>query len=324
MSEKVTAMIEEIKGLTVLELSELVHALEEEFGVSAAAMAAPAAGAAAPAAEEKTDFDVVLTGFDAAAKIKVIKVVREITGQGLAEAKATVEGAPNSYFCLCGMCAELFSGGSFGSSLFGRSAVLLGDLLQDNSQTGNGSQHGTQNLSLQDRQSGNRSQRLNSGQIDGLAVHEAALDLELAVQLLGVIGHDAGGSHGIISQSQRSGAVQQIIQIVQASVVESKAQQGVLHNRIIHAALTALLTQSGVFLNGNTLVVDDDACGSLLDLLGQLGNDCLLLGKDLCVRHTWFHLHENLRRTSVRPGQRRSKRNCPHAERHEDRKASSK
>ncbi len=89
MSEKVTAMIEEIKGLTVLELSELVHALEEEFGVSAAAMAAPAASAA-PAAE----FDVVLAGFDAAAKIKVIKVVREITGQGLAEAKATVEGAP--------------------------------------------------------------------------------------------------------------------------------------------------------------------------------------------------------------------------------------
>ena len=92
MSEKVTAMIEEIKGLTVLELSELVHALEEEFGVSAAAMAAPAAGAA----EEKTDFDVVLAGFDAAAKIKVIKVVREITGQGLAEAKATVEGAPST------------------------------------------------------------------------------------------------------------------------------------------------------------------------------------------------------------------------------------
>ena len=93
-SEKVNAMIEEVKALTVLELSELVHALEEEFGVSAAAMAAPAAGAAAPAAEEKTEFDVVLAGFDAAAKIKVIKVVREITGQGLAEAKATVEGAP--------------------------------------------------------------------------------------------------------------------------------------------------------------------------------------------------------------------------------------
>ena len=95
MSEKITAMIEEIKGLTVLELSELVHALEEEFGVSAAAMAAPAA-AAAPAAEEKTEFDVILAGFDAAAKIKVIKVVREITGQGLAEAKATVEGAPKA------------------------------------------------------------------------------------------------------------------------------------------------------------------------------------------------------------------------------------
>ena len=96
MSEKVTAMIEEIKGLTVLELSELVHALEEEFGVSAAAMAAPAAGGAAPAAEEKTEFDVVLTGFDAAAKIKVIKVVREITGLGLAEAKAVVEGTPKT------------------------------------------------------------------------------------------------------------------------------------------------------------------------------------------------------------------------------------
>ncbi len=95
-SEKVTAMIEEVKALTVLELSELVHALEEEFGVSAAAMAAPAAGAAAPAAEEKTEFDVILAGFDAAAKIKVIKVVREITGLGLAEAKAVVEGTPKT------------------------------------------------------------------------------------------------------------------------------------------------------------------------------------------------------------------------------------
>ena len=94
-SEKITALIEEVKGLTVLELSELVHALEEEFGVSAAAMAAPAAAAAAPV-EEKTEFDVVLTGFDAAAKIKVIKAVREITGLGLAEAKAAVEGTPKT------------------------------------------------------------------------------------------------------------------------------------------------------------------------------------------------------------------------------------
>jgi len=94
-SEKIAPLIEEIKGLTVIELSELVHALEAEFGVSAAAMAAPAAGgAAAPAAEEKTEFDVILTGFGEQ-KIKVIKVVREITGQGLAEAKATVEGVPS-------------------------------------------------------------------------------------------------------------------------------------------------------------------------------------------------------------------------------------
>ena len=96
-SEKITAMIEEVKALTVLELSELVKALEEEFGVSAAAMAAPAGGGAATeAAVEKTDFDVVLAGFDAAAKIKVIKAVREITGLGLAEAKAAVEGAPKT------------------------------------------------------------------------------------------------------------------------------------------------------------------------------------------------------------------------------------
>ena len=96
-SEKITALIEEVKALTVLELSELVKALEEEFGVSAAAMAAPAAGGgAAEAAVEKTEFDVVLAGFDAAAKIKVIKAVCEITGLGLAEAKAAVEGAPKT------------------------------------------------------------------------------------------------------------------------------------------------------------------------------------------------------------------------------------
>ena len=98
-SEKITAIVEEIKGLTILELNELVKAVEEEFGVSAAApvaVAGGAAAAAAPAAEEKTEFDVVLAGFDAAQKIKVIKVVREITGLGLAEAKAAVEGVPHT------------------------------------------------------------------------------------------------------------------------------------------------------------------------------------------------------------------------------------
>ena len=90
-SEKVTAMIEEIKALTVLDLNYLVHALEEEFGVSAAAMAAHAAGgAAAPAEEAKTEFNVVMTAVGDQ-KIKVIKVVREITGLGLAEAKKLVE-----------------------------------------------------------------------------------------------------------------------------------------------------------------------------------------------------------------------------------------
>ena len=93
MSEKITAMIEEIKGLSVLELSELVHALEDTFGVSAAAVAAPAAGAAAAAVEEKTEFDVVMTDFGAE-KIKVIKEVRGLLGLGLAEAKAIVEAVP--------------------------------------------------------------------------------------------------------------------------------------------------------------------------------------------------------------------------------------
>ena len=86
MSEKVTNLIEEVKSLTVLELSELVKALEEEFGVSAAA---------APAAEEKTEFDVVLKSAGAN-KINVIKVVKEITGLGLKEAKALVDEAPKT------------------------------------------------------------------------------------------------------------------------------------------------------------------------------------------------------------------------------------
>ena len=94
-SEKINAMIEEVKSLTVLELAELVHALEETFGVSAAAaaVAAPAAGAAAE--EEKTEFDVILKDVGAE-KIKVIKVVRELTGLGLKEAKEVVDNAPKT------------------------------------------------------------------------------------------------------------------------------------------------------------------------------------------------------------------------------------
>ncbi|MBQ8797781.1 MAG: 50S ribosomal protein L7/L12 [Oscillospiraceae bacterium] len=94
-SEKVTALVEEVKGLTVLELSELVHTLEEVFGVSAAAaaVAAPAAGGAAEAAEEKTEFDVILKSAGAS-KLNVIKVVRAATGLGLKEAKDKVDNCP--------------------------------------------------------------------------------------------------------------------------------------------------------------------------------------------------------------------------------------
>ena len=96
-SEKITNILEEIKSLTIIELADLVKAVEDEFGVSAAAPVgvAVAAGAAAPAAEEKTEFDVVLKGFGAK-KLDVIKAVREITGLGLKEAKEMVEGAPKT------------------------------------------------------------------------------------------------------------------------------------------------------------------------------------------------------------------------------------
>ncbi len=96
-TEKSLQILESIKALTILELADLVKAVEEEFGVSAAApvAVAGAAGAAAPAAEEKTEFDVVLKSFGAK-KLDVIKVVREITGLGLKEAKDLVEGAPKT------------------------------------------------------------------------------------------------------------------------------------------------------------------------------------------------------------------------------------
>jgi len=98
-SEKITAIFDEIKSLTLLEMNELVKLLEEEFGVSATAVAvaggAAAGGAAAPAAEEKTEFDVILTGFGDK-KLGVIKAVRELTGLGLKEAKDLVEGVPGA------------------------------------------------------------------------------------------------------------------------------------------------------------------------------------------------------------------------------------
>ena len=94
-SEKITNILEEIKSLTILELNDLVKAVEEEFGVSAAPVAMTGAAPAAAAAEEKTEFDVVLKAAGAS-KLNVIKVVREITGLGLKDAKDLVEGAPKT------------------------------------------------------------------------------------------------------------------------------------------------------------------------------------------------------------------------------------
>ena len=94
-SEKIMAIVEELKTLSVLELSELVHAVEDEFGVSAAAAVVAGPAAAGPAVEEKTEFDVILAGAGDQ-KIKVVKAVKDITGLGLAEAKALVDGAPKT------------------------------------------------------------------------------------------------------------------------------------------------------------------------------------------------------------------------------------
>ena len=94
-SEKIMKFVEDIKTLSVLELAELVDAIQEEFGVTAAVAAAPAAGAGAAAAEEKTEFDVILASFGDA-KMGVIKAVKEITGLGLKESKELVEGAPKA------------------------------------------------------------------------------------------------------------------------------------------------------------------------------------------------------------------------------------
>lgn len=94
-SEKITNIIEEVKNMSVLELSELVDAIQEEFGVTAAIAAGPAAGAAAPAAEEKTEFDVILKAAGAQ-KLQVVKLVKELTSLGLKEAKELVDGAPKA------------------------------------------------------------------------------------------------------------------------------------------------------------------------------------------------------------------------------------
>lgn len=94
-SEKILKFVEDVKSLSVLELAELVEAIQEEFGVTAAVAAAPATGGAAPAAEEKTEFDVVLVSFGDA-KMNVIKAVKDITGLGLKESKELVEGAPKA------------------------------------------------------------------------------------------------------------------------------------------------------------------------------------------------------------------------------------
>ena len=164
-------------------------------------------------------------------------------------------------------------------------AVLLGDLLEDASQARNGSQHGAKHLCLQDGQCGDRGQSIDGGHVDDLAVHEAALDLELTVELLGKVSDHARGGDGIGSDGKRRGTVQLIIELIEADVVESKAEQGVLDNCILDIVLTALSAELGVFRDGDALVVNDNAGSCALQLLGQRGHDRLLFRQNFCVRH---------------------------------------
>ena len=151
------------------------------------------------------------------------------------------------------------SPGLLGGGFLGGSAVLLGDLLEDASEARDGGQHGAQHLRLQDGQRGDRGQRVDGGHVDDLAFHEAALDLELTVELLGILGDHARGSDGIGSDGKRRGTVQLIIELAEADVVESKAEQGVLNNSVLDLVLTALGTESSVLRDGDALVINDDA-----------------------------------------------------------------
>ena len=176
---------------------------------------------------------------------------------------------------------------------FGRlsgSAVLLSDLLEDAGKAGDGREHRAEHLGLQDRQCGDRGERIDGGHIDDLAIHEAALDLKLAVELLGIIGDHAGGSDGVARDVESRGAVELLIELIETDVVESKAKERILDDGIIDFVLAALGAKSSVLRDGDALVVDDDTGGRALQLLGQRGHDRLLFRQDFCVRHSCFHL----------------------------------
>ena len=155
------------------------------------------------------------------------------------------------------------------------------------SQARNGSQHGAKHLSLQDRQRGDGSQSIDGFHGNDLAFHEAALDLELAIELLCEFSNDTGGSHGIAgADGQRRGAVELIIQLVQTAVVECKAQQGVLDDGVLDVVFTALGTQRGILCHGDALVIHKDAGSRVLHLLGQSRHDRLLFRQYFCVGHS--------------------------------------
>ena len=111
------------------------------------------------------------------------------------------------------------------------------------------------------------------------------LILALTVELLGKVGDHARGGDGIGSDGKRRGTVQLIIELIEADVVESKAEQGVLDNCILDIVLTALSAELGVFRDGDALVVNDNAGSCALQLLGQRGHDRLLFRQNFCVRH---------------------------------------
>ena len=158
------------------------------------------------------------------------------------------------------MCVELLD--SLGG--LDRAALLLADGLDDDGQAGDGGQHGAQNLSLQNLLGGQLGHGVDLIQGKDLAVHEAGLDGELgAVELLGKLVDDAHGSDGIfMADGQGRGAVEGAVHLLHTDTVDGEADQGVLHNGIVHLILAALGAQGGVFSHGDTLVVHQNAAVS--------------------------------------------------------------
>ena len=184
------------------------------------------------------------------------------------------------------------SAGLFGSGFGGleRAALLLQDLTENDGQAGDGCEHGAEDLGVQGILAGKLSDLIDVGHRKDFTFHEAALDLELAVHLLGELADDADGRDRVaLGGGQRGGAVEHGVKLVEIALVNRKAEQSVLHNGVLNAGSTQLTAQSGILQNGDALVVHKDARRGVTDTLGEFLDDGLFLAEYFRVRQ-WFHL----------------------------------